>query len=162
MRPALTREGQAESATSNRKDLIAETTAARSSAKTVAKLERKRKQLESMGEKAEAAETGEDLERKKNWEYSIEGEWRVDWARWRDSWLIVGMTDNEKWDKKKARKTSRADFSYTGALWMLRSRDAGADGFTWADLDDLARRKYKKVCLPHPLNTAVYWRDILL
>jgi hypothetical protein len=30
--------------------------------------------------------------------------------------LIVGMTDNEKWDKKKARKTSRADFSYTGAL----------------------------------------------
>lgn len=65
---------QAESATSNRKDLIKETTLARSSAKTLAKLERKRKQLEAMGEKAEAAETGEDLERKKNWEYSIEGE----------------------------------------------------------------------------------------
>lgn len=28
--------------------------------------------------------------------------------------MAVRMTDNEKWDKKKARKSSRADFSYTG------------------------------------------------
>lgn len=50
-----------------------------------------------MGEKAEARETGEDLERKKAWEYSIE--------------------DNEKWDKKQERKKSRGDFSFTGGCF---------------------------------------------
>lgn len=99
------RKRMAESAQANRKDLITETNLQRTSAKNAAKLERKRKQLEAMGEKTEALETGEDLERKKAWEYSIE--------------------DNEKWDKKVARKGRRADFSFT-------------------DYDDIARRKYKK------------------
>lgn len=70
--------------------------AQRASARTLAKLERKRQQAEAMGEKARAIETGEDLERKKNWEYSIE--------------------DNERWDKKLARKERRADYSFTGQL----------------------------------------------
>lgn len=48
-----------------------------------------------MGEKQRAAEEGEDLERKTNWEYSIE--------------------DNEKWDKKMAKKGRRAQFEFTGA-----------------------------------------------
>lgn len=50
-----------------------------------------------MGEKAEALETGEDLERRKAWEYTIE--------------------DNEKWDKKSARKDRRADHAFTGECW---------------------------------------------
>lgn len=65
----------------------------------MAKLERKRKQAEAMGEKQEARETGEDLERKRAWEYTIE--------------------DNEKWDKKQARKGRRGDFSFTGGLLCL-------------------------------------------
>lgn len=56
-----------------------------------------------MGEKAEARETGEDLERKKNWDYSIE--------------------DNERWEKKMARKGRRADFSFTGAFCLVCDRD---------------------------------------
>ncbi|KWU46518.1 mRNA splicing factor SYF2, partial [Rhodotorula sp. JG-1b] len=94
-----------ESARANRQDVIAEVNAQRASARTLARLERKRQQAEAMGEKARAAETGEDLERKKNWEYSIE--------------------DNERWDKKQARKERRADYSFT-------------------DYDDVTRRKYKK------------------
>ncbi|BGP38059.1 Pre-mRNA-splicing factor SYF2 [Rhodotorula kratochvilovae] len=94
-----------ESARANRQDVIAELNTQRASARTLARLERKRAQAEAMGEKERATETGEDLERTKNWEYSIE--------------------DNERWDKKQARKARRAD-----------------QGFT--DYDDLARRKYKK------------------
>lgn len=47
-----------------------------------------------MGEKADALLTGEDLERKKAWEYSIE--------------------DNEKWDEKMAKKGRRVDVGFTG------------------------------------------------
>lgn len=53
------------------------------------RLERKRRQAEAMGEKLEAMETGEDLERKRNWEYTLE--------------------DNEKWNKKQEKKERRAD-----------------------------------------------------
>ena len=56
------------------------------------RLERKRKQAEAMGEKLDALETGEDLERKRNWEYSLE--------------------DNEKWSKKQNRKERRADHGF--------------------------------------------------
>ncbi|GAA5937512.1 hypothetical protein JCM1841_006174 [Sporobolomyces salmonicolor] len=99
------RQRMSESARLNRQDVISEMSAQRASARALAKLERKRQQAEAMGEKQRARETGEDLERTKNWEYSIE--------------------DNERWDKKLARKERRADFSFT-------------------DYDDIARRKYKK------------------
>ena len=56
------------------------------------RLERKRKQAEAMGEKLDALETGEDLERKRNWEYSLE--------------------DNERWTKKQDRKERRADHGF--------------------------------------------------
>lgn len=57
-----------------------------------------------MGEKESARETGEDLERKRAWEYSIE--------------------DNERWDKKLARQGRRADFAFTG---QSRGRPAWVD-----------------------------------
>ncbi|GAA5833282.1 hypothetical protein JCM11251_005193 [Rhodosporidiobolus azoricus] len=94
-----------DSARANRQDVIAEVNATRASARTLARLERKKAQAEAMGEKRRAEEEGEDLERKTNWEYSIE--------------------DNEKWDKKQAKKQRRAQFAFT-------------------DYDDVARRKYKK------------------
>ena len=44
--------------------------------------------------KTEAEERGEDVERAKNWEYTIE--------------------ENDEWEKKLARKARRADFSFNG------------------------------------------------
>ena len=44
--------------------------------------------------KADAEERGEDVEREKNWEWTIE--------------------DNENWERKLARKARRADFEFHG------------------------------------------------
>ncbi|GAA5878297.1 hypothetical protein JCM16303_002722 [Sporobolomyces ruberrimus] len=82
-----------ESARLNRQDVISEMSAQRASVKALAKLERKKQQVENMGEKKRAEEEGEDLERKKNWEYSIE--------------------DSEKWEKKTARKDRRSGFQFS-------------------------------------------------
>ncbi|KAK4053099.1 Pre-mRNA-splicing factor SYF2 [Microbotryomycetes sp. JL201] len=120
------RERMTESARANRQDLISEVNTHRERARNLAKLERKRKLAEAMGEKREAEETGQDLERKRAWEYSIE--------------------DNEKWDKKQARKQRRGDFSFTGTHSVYSWRLDGTDCwlFTATDYDDIARRKYKK------------------
>ncbi|SCV69086.1 BQ2448_2106 [Microbotryum intermedium] len=87
------RQRMTESAKANRQDLITESNQRRDSARNLAKLERKRQQAEAMGEKQQALETGEDLERKRAWDYTIE--------------------DNERWDNKVARKNRRAEFSFT-------------------------------------------------
>lgn len=104
MRGAVYREGtdtlgitKNDSARLNRQDLIQDTNTQRQSARDLARLERKKKQAELLGERLDAEENGTDLERKKAWEYSIE--------------------DNEKWDKKQARKDRRADFSFTGQVF---------------------------------------------
>ena len=61
-----------------------------------------------MGEKQEARETGEDLERKRAWDYSIE--------------------DNENWDKKQEKKGRRADTGFAGKTMakLQRCRRLGA------------------------------------
>jgi len=66
------------------------------SAQESARLDRKRKQAEVFAEKLQAEEIGDDLERKRAWEYSI--------------------ADNEAWDKKIAKKARRAQFEFTGTL----------------------------------------------
>lgn len=80
----------------NRKDVHAEATARRMSAQESARLERKRRQAEAFAEKVDAEESGADMERKKAWEYSVE--------------------DNDKWDKKQAKKQRRAQFEFTGGF----------------------------------------------
>jgi pre-mRNA-splicing factor SYF2 len=45
--------------------------------------------------KADAEERGEDVERKKNWEYTIE--------------------ENDEWEKKLAKKRRRADYEFHGS-----------------------------------------------
>ncbi|GAA5931530.1 Syf2p [Sporobolomyces koalae] len=87
------RQRMTESARLNRQDVISEMAVQRASAKALAKLERKKLQVEAMGEKQRAQEEGEDLERKKNWEYTIE--------------------DSEKWEKKVARKERRSGFEFS-------------------------------------------------
>lgn len=73
--------------------------AQRASVKALAKLERKKLQVEAMGEKKRAEEEGEDLERKKNWEYTIE--------------------DSEKWEKKTARKDRRSGFQFSSKRFFI-------------------------------------------
>ena len=58
-------------------------------------MERQRKLAETLRLKADAEERGEDVERKKNWEWTIE--------------------ENEEWERKKARKARRADYEFHGA-----------------------------------------------
>lgn len=82
-----------ESFTANRKDVVAAQNEHRKALSESKRLERKRKQAEAMGEKLEAMETGEDLERKRNWEYSL--------------------ADNEAWNKKQAKKERRADTGFS-------------------------------------------------
>lgn len=60
-------------------------------------MERQRKLAETLRQKADAEDRGEDIERQKNWEYTIE--------------------ENDEWEKKQARKARRADFSFNGELY---------------------------------------------
>ena len=57
-------------------------------------MERQRKLAETLRQKADAEDRGEDVERQKNWEYTIE--------------------ENDEWEKKQARKARRADFAFNG------------------------------------------------
>jgi len=77
-------------------------------------------------QKADAEEQGKDVERQKNWDWTIE--------------------ENDNWEKKLARKARRADFEFHGGLvclvfsWLLIS-------FRFRLLKDdahAARRRYKK------------------
>jgi pre-mRNA-splicing factor SYF2 len=85
---------QAESSRSNRASLVEEAAKAKMTARDVARLERQRKLAEILRTKADAEDRGEDVERQKNWEYTIE--------------------ENDEWEKKLARKRRRADFEFHG------------------------------------------------
>ena len=85
---------QAASSRENRQSLIEETTKARLTARETARLERQRKLAETLRLKVESEERGEDIERAKNWEWTIE--------------------ENEEWEKKLARKKRRADYEFHG------------------------------------------------
>ena len=69
-----------------------ESTKAKVSARDAMRLERQRKLAEIMRQKANAEERGEDVERQKNWEWTIE--------------------ENDEWEKRQARKARRADFEF--------------------------------------------------
>ena len=64
-------------------------------AKEVARLEKQRKLAQTLRLKADAEETGEDLERKKAWEWSIE--------------------QNERWEAKMAEQAIKADTAFHSA-----------------------------------------------
>lgn len=96
---------QQQSALANRRDVVTEHNRQRQTVQELKRLERKKAKAEALEEKMGAQETGEDLERKSNWDYTIE--------------------DNERWEKKKAKKQSLGQFEF-------------------ADYDEAARVKYKK------------------
>lgn len=79
--------------------MIEESTKLKTSAREQARREKQLKLAEVLRSKAEAEERGEDLDRKKNWDYTIE--------------------ENDEWEKKKRRKDRNADFEFHGAFYSL-------------------------------------------
>ena len=75
--------------------MIDESTKLKTSARDAARREKQLKLAEVLRGKQEAEERGEDFDRKKNWEYTIE--------------------ENDEWEKKKRRKERNADFEFHGA-----------------------------------------------
>ncbi|KAK0205455.1 SYF2-domain-containing protein [Desarmillaria ectypa] len=92
----------AASSKANRASLIEESAKLKMTARDAARLERQRKLAETLRTKAEAEERGEDVEREKNWEWTIE--------------------ENDNWEKKKARKARRADFEFHDDAHAARRR----------------------------------------
>ncbi|KAG8961656.1 hypothetical protein FRC03_005113 [Tulasnella sp. 419] len=76
----------------NRKDLVEEHTRQKTSARELVRLEKQRKLAETLREKTEAEDRGEDVDRKKNWEYTVE--------------------ENDEWEKRQARKKRRSNFEF--------------------------------------------------
>lgn len=85
---------QHDSAQKNRSEVVSEATKLKVTAREAARREKQLKLAETLRLKTEAEERGEDLERKKNWEYTIE--------------------ENDEWEKKKRRKERNADFEFHG------------------------------------------------
>ncbi|OCF36222.1 pre-mRNA-splicing factor SYF2 [Kwoniella heveanensis BCC8398] len=84
-----------QSSAANRKDLIADHQKSKVTAKELQRLEKQKKLAQTLRLKADAEENGEDLERKKNWEYSIE--------------------DNERWEKKLEQDKVKQDTHFHNA-----------------------------------------------
>ncbi|KAL4072264.1 SYF2-domain-containing protein [Scleroderma citrinum] len=90
------------STTANRQSLIEESTKTKLTARDTARLERQKKLAEMLRTQTEAEERGEDVERAKNWEWTIE--------------------ENENWEKKLARKARRADYEFHDDAHAARRR----------------------------------------
>ncbi|KAH9974383.1 SYF2 splicing factor-domain-containing protein [Lactifluus volemus] len=86
------REKMRSSARANRASVIEESSKSKNTARDLVRLEKQRKLAETLRLRADAEERGEDVERQKNWEWTIE--------------------ENEEWEKKLARKARRADFEF--------------------------------------------------
>ncbi|KDR77240.1 hypothetical protein GALMADRAFT_66780 [Galerina marginata CBS 339.88] len=96
------RKKMAASSKANRSSLVNEAAKAKVTARDAARLERQRKLAETLRLKADAEDRGEDVERQKNWEYTIE--------------------ENDEWEKKLARKKRRADFEFHDDAHAARRR----------------------------------------
>lgn len=102
-----------------------ESTKAKVSARDAVRLERQRKLAEIMRQKADTEERGEDVERQKNWEWTIE--------------------ENDEWEKRQARKARRGDFEFHSSCSGLSERFTHTLTLSSpTDDSDAVRRKYKK------------------
>ena len=97
---------------------------AKITSRDAARLERQRKLAETLRLKADAEDRGEDVERQKNWEYTIE--------------------ENDEWEKKLARKKRRADFEFHGANIASHFQNFQLTPCDCLDDAHAARRRYKK------------------
>jgi len=92
----------AASAKANRASLIEESAKTKLNVRDAARLDRQRKLADVLRQKADAEERGEDVERQKNWKWTIE--------------------ENDNWEKKLARKKRRADFEFHDDAHAARRR----------------------------------------
>lgn len=76
-----------------------ENTKAKTTARDLARVDKQRKLAEVLRERVDAEENGEDVDRKKNWDYSIE--------------------ENDDWEKRQARKKRRSNFEFNGEILCL-------------------------------------------
>ncbi|KAG6877485.1 hypothetical protein C0992_009853 [Termitomyces sp. T32_za158] len=86
----------------NRASVVEESAKAKLNARELARLERQRKLAETLRAAVDAEEQGIDVERSKNWEWTIE--------------------ENDEWEKKMARKKRRADFAFHDDAHAARRR----------------------------------------
>ncbi|KAH7883059.1 SYF2 splicing factor-domain-containing protein [Phlebopus sp. FC_14] len=105
----------------NRQSLVEESAKTKVTARDAARLERQKKLAEVLRSQAEAEEKGQDFERSKNWEWTIE--------------------DNENWEKKKSRKARRADFAFHDDAHAARRRYKKDLDLLRPDLDAYNRQK---------------------
>ncbi|KIP09956.1 hypothetical protein PHLGIDRAFT_85904 [Phlebiopsis gigantea 11061_1 CR5-6] len=113
------------SALENRRQVVEESTKAKVTAREAARVERQRKLAETLRLKADAEERGDDVERQKNWEYTIE--------------------ENDEWESKQARKARRADFEFNNDADAARRRYKKDLDFIKPDL--AAYNKQKEIAL---------------
>ncbi|KAF5348867.1 hypothetical protein D9756_009758 [Leucocoprinus leucothites] len=111
----------AASARANRETLVQDSAKAKLNAREMARLERQRKLAEVLRLKADAEERGEDIERQKNWEWTIE--------------------DNDNWEKKLAWKKRRADFEFHDDAHAARRKYKKDLDLLEADLEAYNRQK---------------------
>jgi len=102
MHPAPFTDDQNQSTAANRRDLIADHQKSKVTAKELARLEKQRKLAQTLRLKAEAEEDGVDMERKKNWEWSIE--------------------ENERWQAKMDEQKAKADSSFHSTFSYVMSK----------------------------------------
>lgn len=76
--------------------MVADHQKSKVTAKELQRLEKQKKLAQTLRLKAEAETTGEDMERRKNWEYNIE--------------------QNEKWEAKMQEQTEKADNRFHSTL----------------------------------------------
>ncbi|KAH7904531.1 SYF2 splicing factor-domain-containing protein [Hygrophoropsis aurantiaca] len=105
----------------NRASLIEESAKTKMTQRDAARLERQRKLAEMLRSKADAEERGEDVEREKNWEWTIE--------------------ENDAWERKKARKARRADFEFHDDAHAARRRYKKDLDLIKPDLEAYNRKK---------------------
>lgn len=104
----------------NRASLIEESARAKITVRDAARLERQRKLAEVLRTQAEAEDRGEDVERQKNWEWTIE--------------------ENDNWEKK-ARKARRADYEFHDDAHAARRRYKKDLNLIKPDLTAYSRQK---------------------
>ncbi|KAI6027030.1 SYF2-domain-containing protein [Pisolithus marmoratus] len=112
----------------NRQSLIEESARAKLTARDMARLERQKKLAEMLRTQAEAEERGEDVERAKNWEWTIE--------------------ENENWEKKLARKARRADYEFHDDVHAAHRRYKKDLDFLKPDMEVYNKQKEQALGLP--------------
>ncbi|KAG1740493.1 mRNA splicing factor SYF2, partial [Suillus paluster] len=129
---------QRSSTKANRASLIEESSKAKMTVRDAARLERQRKLAEVLRTQAEAEEQGEDVERQKNWEWTIE--------------------ENDNWEKKKARKARRADYEFHDDAHAARRRYKKDLDLIKPDLVAYSRQKEAVLGLA-PGSLSNFYRD---